>query len=489
MINTLATFGALSLCFAEPTGTPLEQPGFSYQNPVSTSQVLDKEAPNLLKNTWDHTIEINVNRIKQHLNENYSHYTWIDESRRSIEEFSGGIPVEMGSDDFTTEEIREGIYRAHKENLTSYGGCGPIATMCVLDYFARYLGFSHISPNPSAHEEKVKLATEVMEASPILPLDKMPLWYGDEATAELPQGIRQCFNQVIRQHGLWHIIEAKDYWTIDKWRKEEFFAIIKEYIDKGIPVTFANAILGNGAFKQHTVNIYAYHNWVGISPDGMIYKKQFLEARLGWGRSERYCFDADLLNQGLYGIVVYDINYPKEHLFGAKDLKRYFVNENGGGQYFFEPKEAIVDIPPSTIFDSKRPRTSCIEDQYLVLSPNRKGAGTAYLELTFAHAIQKLEFTAALWSEREHHYSEEFRIQYWLSEDDECGINQAPGSWIDHKNISLEDIPKDKDNQKEYMLYFPNHVRRFRFIATHQQPSGDRNQGRICLDSFRLSYY
>ena len=405
-----------------------------------------------------------------------------------MEDVVGSIPIDMGSSLFTKDEIREGIVNAGKENLTSYGGCGPIATMGMLDFFARNLGFTAISSDPGSHSENVKIATEVMETSPILPLDKMPIWFGGPATAEFPQGIRQCFNQIMRWHGLEHVIQAYDDWTVSDWCKDKFYEIITSYIDKGIPVTFATAIPGKGRFQQHTVNIYAYHSWIGTDESGKVYKKQFLEARLNANEGLRYCFDADLLQRKGYGIVVYDVKYTKEHSFAAKDLKHHLVNESGNGQYNNQPKEGIIEVPPTTYFNGKWLRTSYIENQYLTLSPNRDGAGTAYFEFTFAHAIQKIEFTAALWNEKERFDGERLKMQYWLFEDDEIGSLQTPNKWFDHIEIKLANISKDKNNQKQYVMYFPSNVRRFRFLATQYDPFGNRNLGRVCLDNFRFLY-
>ena len=65
-------------------------------------------------------------------------------------------------------------------------------------------------------------------------------------------------------------------------------------------------------------------------------------------------------------------NFGHDDSFSANAFSNSFINEDGGGQYFFETKSENVNLIYGTVIQTSWLRCSYIENQYLVLSPNRK---------------------------------------------------------------------------------------------------------------------
>ena len=423
----------------------------------------------------DGSISDSITNVENYLNDNYSEYDWIrdDEQCALTSDVSNSIPIEMQSTYFLASDIESAIIAAGVENETLYGGCGPIASLGIMDYFARYLGYDEIIDDPTDSAKRVILATEVLSNT------HFSIFGGQYNTLVWPWDYSSCFNTVMTNHGLSNIISAVDQWTLFGGQQANYWNQIVENIDNGLPVTlFTGLDCGDGDFSKHYTNIYGYETWTGIpNNDGEKLTKTFIKARLNWGRSlEEYYCDADILNCGQLGIITYDVNYSNNYSFYDHDFAEEFVNDAGGGQYFFYTISEPVSLSNGKILQTTRLRTSYIENEYLILSPNRKDAGTAYLDITFPNHVSKLLFTASMWSDLEGAINEDFKVQYY------------DGGWIDHISINPYDLSTLKSYPNSFQILFPKDTNRIRFYATHSSPSGDRNKGRICLDNFLVEY-
>jgi hypothetical protein len=279
-------------------------------------------------------------------------------------------------------------------------------------------------------------------------------------------------------HGLSNIISSTDQWTLFGGQQENYWKQIVENIDNGLPVTlFTGMVCGDGDFSKHYTNIYGYETWTGLCKDNnekII--KNFIKARLNWGRSSEYYCDADILNCGQLGIITYDVNYNNNYKFYDYDFAEEFVNTNMQGQYFFYTINEPVYLTNGKVLKTSRLRTSYIENQYLVLSPNKKNAGTSYLDITFPNYVSKLSFTASMWSNLEGAINEDFKIQYY------------DNGWMNHVNIDTYNLSTLKNYPNSFQLLFPKDTNRIRFYATYSNPTSDRNKGRICLNNFKVEY-
>ena len=423
-------------------------------------------------NENDGSVSDSILNIEEYLNNNFDEFDRVRDYELCgiTSDVTNSTPIEMQSANFPRSDIDEAIKIAGVENETSYGGCGAIAALGIMDYFARYLGYEEIIDKPNESESRVKIAAEVLSNTK---------FHGDkDNTLIRPWDYNNCFNTIMSNHGLSDVINSTCQRTLVGGEQKNYWDQIIQNIDKGLPVTLCTGMAcGNGNFSRHYTNIYGYETWNGISKsDKNIITKKFIKAHLNWGRYNGYYCDADILNCGQIGIITYNINYLNTYSFYAKDFAEEFVNETGTGQYFFYNISQKVSLSDGKIVETNRLRTSYIENEYLVLSPNRKNAGKAYLDITFPNSISKFSFSASLWSGIEGEINENFKVQYYSN------------GWKDYIEINLNTISSFKNRPDYFVILFPKNSNRIRFFATHSKPSGDRNKGRICLDNFVVEY-
>ncbi|MGM9814395.1 MAG: hypothetical protein ACI32C_05860 [Candidatus Enteromonas sp.] len=98
-----------------------------------------------------------IKDLKFYLNRQYGQYRWYrnDAENALTSDVSNGVPVDMKTKGvFPKEDIEEAIVQAGVQDKTSYGGCGPIAAMGVLDYFSRFLGYNEIISDPTEQQPR-----------------------------------------------------------------------------------------------------------------------------------------------------------------------------------------------------------------------------------------------------------------------------------------------------------------------------------------------
>ena len=159
------------------------------------SYLNSKEAKNNSKgknNGGSGSVSDSITNVSEYLNNTYNEYYWIKDNVNSglTSDVSNNIPIEMQSPDFPESDISSAIQIANVGNYTSYGGCGPIAAMGVLDYFARYLGYNEIISDPTNSDKRIILATEVLTRT------HFSIFGGVDNTLVWPWDYRSCFNSV-----------------------------------------------------------------------------------------------------------------------------------------------------------------------------------------------------------------------------------------------------------------------------------------------------
>ncbi len=420
----------------------------------------------------DYSISDSIEDPQLHLRRQYPNYIWqrSEAFSRQTSDISNSTPVEMKGAMFPRADIQQAISVAGVGNKTNYGGCGPIAVMGILDYYARYLGYTEIIDDPTDSNKRIALAAEVMSNTYYSVLGSQgnsTVWPWDAVGA---------FDAIVSDRGL--PIDANYKVSLGRNRGDEFWNDIKLNIDQGLPVSmFTSDSSGSGSYADHYTNVYGYETWVGMPKDGLGGRlvKKFVKARLNFGNSnESYC-DADILDYSYSGIVTYTPQYTSEYGFDDDTFAEEFVNESGCGQYFFSPINKVVSLSNGINLNTNRLRASYIENQYLVLSPNRENAGEAYIEIGFPHSVPSLSFDVSLWSTKENINAETFTIQYYEDE------------WIDHISIDPTGM-LTKDTPSNHRILFPKNTQKIRFVASHPNPIGSRNKGRICLDHFTIQY-
>lgn len=423
-----------------------------------------------------------------HFRNKYPSYTWSILSENTTKNVSNHIPVNMQNVEFPKEDIQQAIINSGSNS--SYGGCGPIAMIGLLDYFARYLGYIEIMDNPQDASQRIRLATDILESIHTYELPKLSnnteeysgigLYSGDKNTLALPGDCASGVNKVLKSYGLSNHLKADYAGPISLFgSKEKYLNIIINHIDQGLPVAVYTGLgTGDGPFSKHYFNVYEYIKLVGMDADGNRIEKYALKACLNWTNYDDYYFDAELLNSSMCGVVFIDPTYCQNELITASDFSEDFVNENNQGEYFFYEKSTSITTDSGYTFGTARLRCGYIENQYLVLSAKRENAGSAYLAFDLDKKIKKLEFTASLWSSKEGLLDTDvFRIEY-----------KVGNNWIPYVGYKISELSRLKTNQYKYTVLFPKDVTSFRFYVYTSNPSGDRNKGRIVLNNINLVF-
>ena len=154
-------------------------------------------------------------------------------------------------------------------------------------------------------------------------------------------------------------------------------------------------------------------------------------------------------------------------------------------QYFFESnKEGHTT---TTITDhnltvtTNRLRCGYIENSYVILSPKRKNAGLAYLELYFDKPVYSYMFGITLWSNNEGLNSSDCTAV--------VEIMNSNNEWFVDWDL-FRDLPNGfsvKTQQIDrYASSYKEGTYAIRFVMT-SPAIGDRNKGRLCLDDIVLN--
>ena len=420
----------------------------------------------------------------------YNSSKWTMISNNSTRKVNGYIPIEMQGG------LTEGALFPEEDVLTAvkssgvastYGGCGPIAMMGIMDYYARYRGYSSIMNDPTNKKDRIQLAYDILRNTKTseIPIGKESTQSGSNiktSTLTLPDDYVEGFTKVMKLYGLDKQITAKNYGGLNIFdHKNLCIKHAKESIDKGIPVTMYTGGKGEkGLFSGHFVNLYEYRVFKGVDRFGKPITQTIFNARpnFGFGQTSDAFADADVLDFALSGVIIYDVK-DSNQLIRAIDFSRDFVNDNGQGQYFFYNKTANITTSDGFTFGTSRLRCGYIENQYLVLSANRSGAGHAFLEMNFDINIKAMNFDISLWGDFEGlGYQDSIKL-YYKDENNE---------WQEHMSFLPPSMSTFKDYPDNYYTVFPALTNGIKFEVIEMNPSGSRNKGRVILGDMNLFY-
>lgn len=404
------------------------------------------------------------------LENDYPSCTW-SSNYKSTGSASGQIPKNIGGNDFNSDNIDWALNIL--DLPSSYGGCGPIAMIGIVDYLYNCLGYDEIVQNSVDPNYQKSISYDVLSHVQTLTFGPS----GD--TWSFPAFMVNGFNSLMNEYGLSNIISASASNFLPLFQTQKWNTIVNN-INSGLPVTLMVGLpyeIGRPC-DEHCCNIVGYETFHGYNAStGFSVDKDYLVVRLNFSQDTLYYCDADVLNLPFVTLITYDINYSNNISIQANNFSNDFVNNDGGGQYFFYNIDKTVWITDTYRINTSRLRCSYIEDEYLVLSPKREGAGTSYLEINTIHKIQKMTFNSALWSENEGHSGLTFKIQF--KEND---------IWVDRIEIDPLWMSKSKYFLRTYTVLFPKNTNQFRFYVTHNNPTGNYNRGRTVLDNINFYY-
>lgn len=405
----------------------------------------------------------------------YKSSQWQIIQTKSTEDVHGFKPIEMKGASFPEEDILSAIETSGSKS--TYGGCGPIAMMGIMDFYARYFDYTTIMKDPYLSTCRRLLAHDILSNT-----TTYEIGFNEKSTFTMPGNYVQGFSKVMKLYGLDKQITAKATSIFGAPTKDELVSMAIESIDKGIPVTlYTGPFVGSGHFNAHYVNIYKYKTLTGKNSKNEPISKTVFCARLNWGLDDgEYYVDGDILDHGYCGLITYEV-LNKNSLIRPEDFSKAFVNSNGQGQYFFYEKKADIITSKGLELNTNRLRCGYIENQYLVLSAKRENAGLAFLEMNYDLTVTAMTYELALWSglEELNIMESDVRIEY----------KTLSGEWIAaSEGIPIYEMSTLKNLPKIYHISFPVLTRGIKFVVKTDSPSGDRNKGRIVLGDMNLFY-
>lgn len=120
---------------------------------------------------------------------------------------------------------------------------------------------------------------------------------------------------------------------------------------------------------------------------------------------------------------------------------------------------------------TKRLRCGYIENSYVILSPRRENAGSAYFEMSFDNPVYAFMYGICLWSGSE-----------YLDGTAIIEVKDANGIWTQKVDILMENTLNTRTKGlNRYIVECPMGIYGIRFSAT-ATATGDNNKGRLCID-------
>lgn len=241
-----------------------------------------------------------------------------------------------------------------------------------------------------------------------------------------------------------------------------------------------------GSLIQKISNISATGDTATYSPTSDIWKK--IDNASGSEFNVYFVArQTDYYTSGNYYSEISTFDKPSTF---SSDKIQIKPNEWGfDGRYFFPDEiEDIHSIDDDThnmkystltkgdlIITTERLRCGYIENSYINLSPRRKDAGEAYLELNFNKPVYSVLYSLGLWSGNEN-----------LDGGALIKIKDSSGTWSKLKDISLSLLNTKGQGLLRYTYYSAEGIYGIRFECS-ATPSGDRNKGRLSIDDIVLS--
>ncbi len=438
-----------------------------------------------LKVIWKYHDNVKIIDPIDHLGkvyENSTNWTLISNLSKSTADTYGGNPVEAGS-------VNSGSSLMYDDELamainlsgvvSSYGGCGPIALIGVLDYLSREVGYRSILSDPNDFHERVRLANLVLQET--ITYEIGPI--GDKSTFTYPGDYVDAFNTMVDNSHLGSQLTAHSHGPNK--------SLIKSTIDSGMPVTvwtlFGSTTSGTENYRnyisQHYINIYGYEEYHGIDSEGNGLTKTLYKFRMNWGHTDIEYLDEDILS-GIWGVITYEEeNHPLSitpEIYGFPcQYNHSIINQGVPTQGEF----ALITNRLRTGYVWSYDSSGNPDKEYLVLSAKREGEGIAFLQCYVPAMVEAINFDLSLWSGTEglNFQTDSVRLEYYDSN----------GNWVLAREFlynNYGELSTDRTIPKNYYVAFSQPTTSFRFIVECANPTGDRNKGRVVLGNMVILY-
>lgn len=434
---------------------------------------------------WRYNVNRSITNPNSHLTNVFpGSSNWIISNSISTQNVRGGEPVEAGAyNSGTTLNYDDELALAIQLSGVSstYGGCGPIALIGILDYLSRTSGYRSLLSDPFDYHERVRLANLTLQNTNTYEIG----WAGNKSTFTSPGDYKTAFNTMIAMGNLSSQLSITEYGVFSSNTAKH--TQIRNSINNGMPVTiWTFAHTGDGLSQDyvnyHYFTLYGYTDYEGLDSEGNSVTKTLYNARMNWGHNYIEYVDADVFT-GLWGVFVYNETYQPQ-LIQPSDY-------GYPSQYHFYEIQQEITLANGFSFMTNRLRTGYVwsylndvpDQRYLVLSAKRLNAGTAFLQYQFTVPVKAINFDISLWSGNEG--------LSWINDSVRLEYKDSNGNWILAKefyNNQYSQLSTNRAIPDNHYITFGLGAYEIRFIVECSTPSGSRNYGRVVIGDITILY-
>lgn len=253
------------------------------------------------------------------LNDIFGFHNWKLLNKTTVDNITDCSVADVQNKMFKKDIIQSALSASN--SYSSYGGCGPIAMMGIIDYFANVFPHLHIASNETYLDgnkldvNQYDIALNVLNNTSVFNIN-------DQNTFTSPVNYVESFNEIMKNYGLENIIQCENLGC--SYGLNQLLPIIKNYIDLGIPVTMYNLGSEMKYVKNHYVNIVGYSTHY-YENDEQKFTQDLLLVKLilfninDDSKSDvspdlTYYVDPAILNHPLTGLISYSLLYDEEKI-------------------------------------------------------------------------------------------------------------------------------------------------------------------------------
>ncbi len=465
--------------------------------------------------------KLHLNDVSTHLSGRFPEYSsWsVSSAKGYVSDVYGGNPLETDDPNSYNLNPNPHILEAKRLAGITYDalGCGPLAMISQFDYLARYAGYVSIADNledftnPTVVTEApnfIALAREILENTDTISAESTigQIVNAGPGTFTFPSEVINSSREILENHYLSikkteevvdeeGNVSTRTYYDNDSQILVSGDTIpslssfstkinnLKDSIDRGMPVIWWT--LGEDKaedFGNHYMNIFGYEYWIGTDSAGNTKTHLMFKLRFNWGIDDVY-MDSDVLDAVNGGFIYFEETHEKTLI----------RPENYGYecQYFYDEKNKTIIPELGYTFDTKYLRTGYVNrydstntnlvDQQISLSAKRTNAGEAYIQYELSVPVKWLYLEVSWWSTSEGiaYYNGQAEVEY----------KNHDGNWVTQLDL-LNGISGNISNLIDYKskikCEFEYSVTEFRIYVKTDNPSGDRNKGRLVFGNILL---
>lgn len=337
------------------------------------------------------------------------------------------------------------------------GSCGFVAASIVLNYWDKTV---HNGVVDSVFKDDDGELNSTNYYSPTTNLKDKLVSYNNGVTSSWAKNVAESVNKYCTNYG----IKGSASWYIGKIGLEaslykEKPAVLFGYIPN----------VSSSGYSPHAVTCYGFDTrwWGGYYIVNYGWGNQYAETSLGFGfagSTMTFSLDEDfyktdyVINKNIY-------NFPDS--YNSTETTSSLTTLDG------------------LAFKTKRLRCGFIHNEYLTISPRKKGFDTAYIDYMFTNPVRKITINISFWSNDERYQSPNVATLLFQWK------NLYSDYWDDNLDLLSLNLSTNRNQQSVLELEFQQKTREFRIFSHFYYTSGktDRNKGRVSIGDIIVSTY